>query len=276
LIDRLKNGDAEGVKQAMEKLRQQIEDLAKQPEGAARNDQLEKLAKELGQMANQLREQLGDEALNDSLARAAEQLAMSKREGLSKEALDAAVESLNLSKEEAQRLAEMFSDMENIEEALRNLAAAKQLNEQGRLDGREAQNAGAQSQQDYQKLYDELMRRMAESGEGRDQGGPETLGANAGVGTGGTGGTAGSTGEDDTTESEHKKQRATIQIGAGKVLMEWKDEGVGETGAKAGDYSDAIRAVKQGVAEAIRNERVPPGYHDAIQKYFDKLPEKRP
>jgi hypothetical protein len=33
--------------------------------------------------------------------------------------------------------------------------------------------------------------------------------------------------------------------------------------------------VKQGVSEAIRNERVPPGYHGAIQKYFDNLPEKK-
>jgi uncharacterized protein CbrC (UPF0167 family) len=58
--------------------------------------------------------------------------------------------------------------------------------------------------------------------------------------------------------------------------MEWKEEGVGETGRKAGDYTDAVRAVKQGVAEAIRNERIPPGYHGAIQKYFDNLPEKKP
>jgi hypothetical protein len=32
--------------------------------------------------------------------------------------------------------------------------------------------------------------------------------------------------------------------------------------------------VKQGVAEAIRSEQVPPGYHTTIQKYFDRLGEK--
>jgi hypothetical protein len=58
--------------------------------------------------------------------------------------------------------------------------------------------------------------------------------------------------------------------------MEWKEEGAGEIGGKAGDDNDAVRTVKEGVAEAIRNERVPPGYHGAIQKYFDKLPEKKP
>jgi hypothetical protein len=276
LLDKLKKGDAEGLKQAMEKLRQQMERIARQPDGAAKSEQLEQLAKELGQMANQLREQLGDKALNEALARAAEQLGMAKGKGLSKEALDAANESLNLSKEEAQRLAEMFKDMENLEDALKNLAAAKQLNEQGKLDGKDAQNAGAQSQQDYQKLYDELMRKMAEAGEGQGegqvpgQGGKGKAGPNPGIGKGGT------TGEDDTTKTGFNKEKDKIQLGAGKLLMEWKEEGVGETGRKASDYNDAIRAVKQGVAEAIRNERVPPGYHGAIQKYFDNLPEKKP
>ncbi len=276
LLDKLKKGDAEGLKQAMEKLRQQMEQIAKQPEGAEKNEQLEKLAKELGQMANQLREQLGDKALNEALARAAEQLGMAKGKGLSKDALDAANESLNLSKEEAQRMAEMFKDMENLEDALKNLAAAKQLNELGKLDGKDAQDAGANSQQDYQKLYDEAMRRIAEAGEGtgdgqgKGQGGRGKSGPNPGIGQGGT------VGEDESAESKFKKEKDKIQLGAGKLLMEWKEEGVGETGRKAGDYNDAIRAVKQGVAEAIRNERVPPGYHGAIQKYFDRLPEKRP
>jgi hypothetical protein len=278
LLDKLKKGDAEGLKQAMEKLRQQMEQIAKQPDGAAKNEQLEKLAKELGQMANQLREQLGDKALNEALARAAEQLGMAKGKGLSKDALDAANDSLNLSKEEAQRLAEMFKDMENLEDALKNLASAKQLNEQGKLDGKDAQDAGASSQQDYQKLYDEAMRRIAEAGEGngdgtgqgKGQGGRGKSGPNPGIGQGGT------VGEDDSTASKFKKEKDKIQLGAGKLLMEWKEDGVGETGRKAGDYNDAIRAVKQGVAEAIRNERVPPGYHGAIQKYFDKLPEKKP
>jgi len=276
LLDKLKKGDAEGLKQAMEKLRQQMEQIAKQPEGAAKNEQLEKLAKELGQMANQLREQLGDKALNEALARAAEQLGMSKGKGLSKDALDAANESLNLSKEEAQRLAEMFKDAQNLEDALKNLAAAKQLNDQGKLDGKDAEAAGAKSQADYQKLYEDAMRRIAEAGggdgqgQGPGQGGNGRSGPNPGIGQGGT------VGEDDSTTSGFKKEKAKTQIGAGRLLMEWKEEGVGDTGSKAGDYNDAVRAVKQGVSEAIRNERIPPGYHGAIQKYFDNLPGKKP
>jgi len=264
LLDKLKKGDPEGLKQAMEKLRQQMQEIAKMPDGAAKKEQLEKLAKELGQLANQLREQLGDKALSEALARAAEQLDLSKLNGLSKDALDAANQSLSLSQDELKRLSEMFKDAQNLEDALKNLAAAKQLNEQGKLDGKDAQNACAKCQQDYQKLYDQLMRQLAEAGNGGKSG------PNRGTATGGT------VGEDDSTTSGFKKEKATTQLGAGKLLMEWKEEGVGDTGTKAGDYNEAVRAVKQGVSEAIRNERVPPGYHGAIQKYFDNLPEKKP
>ncbi len=276
LLDKLKKGDPEALKQAMEKLRQQMDQVAKQPGGAEKSEQLEKLAKELSQMANQLREQLGDKALNEALARAAEQLGMAKKGGSSKDALDAANESLKLGEDELKRLAEMFKDAQNLEDALKNLAAAKQLNDLGKLDGKDAEDAGAQSQQDYQKLYDEAMRRLAEAGDGDGNGNGEgkngrgKAGKNPGIGQGGT------VGEDDTTNSDFKKEKAKTQLGAGKLLMEWKEEGVGDTGSKAGDYNAAVTAVKQGVAEAIRNERVPPGYHGVIQKYFDNLPEKKP
>ena len=275
LLDKLKKGDAEGLKQAMEKLRQQAEQIAKQPDGADKKQDLEKLAKELGQMANQLREQLGDKALNEALARAAEQLGIAKKGGSSKDALDAANESLKLGEDELKQLAEMFKDAQNLEDALKNLAAAKQLNDLGKLDGKDAQDAGAQSQQDYQKLYDEAMRRLAEAGDGEGNGngdgkdGRGKAGKNPGTGQGGT------VGEDDGTKSDFKKEKEKAQLGAGKLLMEWKEEGVGDTGSKAGDYNAAVQAVKQGVSEAIRNERVPPGYHGAIQKYFDNLPEKK-
>jgi len=113
---------------------------------------------------------------------------------------------------------------------------------------------------------------MGEKGEGEGQGqqgnGNGKAGQNPGIGNGGT------VGEDDTAKSDFKKEKDKVQLGAGKLLMEWKEEGVGETGQKASDYQQAVRAVKQGVSEAIRNEQVPPGYHSTIQKYFDRLPEK--
>ena len=161
---------------------------------------------------------------------------MAKNGGMSKDTLDAANESLKLCEDELKRLGEMFKDAQNIEDALKNLAAAKQLNDLGKLDGKDAQDAGANSQEDYEKLYDHLMKTHLAAGDHL-----ANSGKNLGIGSGGT------VGEDDSTKSGFKKEKAKTQLGAGRLLMEWKEEGVGDTGSKAGDYNAAINAVKQGV-----------------------------
>ena len=48
----------------------------------------------------------------------------------------------------------------------------------------------------------------------------------------------------------------------------------GGCGTRAEDFRNTVREVKQGVSEAIQQEQVPPGYHEAIKKYFDTLPAK--
>ncbi len=275
MLDQLKKGDATALKKAMEVMKQKMEELAAQPDGVEKREKMDALKKELAQMANQLREQMGDKALNEALARAMEQMDLAKQKGMSKDAMDAANESLKLSQEEMQHFAEMAKDAQNLEDALKNLQAAKALNDKGKLDGKDAQDAGAKTPQDYEQLYKDLMARAGQDGpEGQGQGkgegqnGQGKAGANPGTGSGG------SLGENDAAKSAFTPEKSKTQMGAGKLLMEWKEEGLGDVGAKAGDYEQAVRAVKQGVAEAIRNEKVPPGYHGAIQKYFDNLPVK--
>ncbi len=267
MLDQLKKGDATALKKALEAMKQKMEEIARQPDGAEKREKMEALKKELAQMANQLREQMGNKALNEALARAMEQMDLAKQKGMAKDAMDAANGSLELSQDELQHLAEMAKDARNLEDALKNLQTAKALNDKGKLDGKDAQDAGAKTPQDYEQLYKDLLARAGQAGsEGR--GGQGEAGGNPATGTGGT------LGENDAAKSAFNPEKSRTQMGAGKLLMEWKEEGIGEVGAKAGEYEQAVRAVKQGVAEAIRNEKVPPGYHGAIQKYFDKLPMK--
>jgi hypothetical protein len=199
--------------------------------------------------------------VDEALKRALEQMDAAKMQDLAKQAAEAAGDSLQLSKEELERVAEMFKDMKNVEDAMKNLQAAKQLNEKGGLDGKDAKDAGAESQEDYEKLYQKL---LAERGGGQQVG--RGGGQNPQVGAGGT------VGEDKTAKTNTKAEKAKTKTTAGALLMQWKDEGVGDIGQRTADYEAAVRAVKEGVAEAIRNEQVPPGYHSAIQKYFDRLP----
>ena len=221
------------------------------------------MVKELAKLSNQMKEQLGDKGANEALKRALEQIGMAKNKDAANEALQAAADSLNLTKEELERMAENFKDANNLEDALKNLAKAKQLNQDGKLDGADAANA--KTMEDFAKLYQELMG----DGEGQGQGdGQGKAGQKPGRGNGGT------PGEDPNAITKTKDEKSKTKMGAGKLLMQWKEEGVGETGAKAQEYQEAVKAVREGVAEAIRNERIPPGYHGAIQKYFDRLPDK--
>ena len=270
MIEQLKKGDASALKEAMENTKKKMEEIAKMPEGAERKKQMEQLAKELAKLSNQMREQLGHKGANEAMQRALEQLSMAKDKEAAQEAMKAAADSMDLSKEELQQLAEQFKDAKNLEDAMKNLAKAKQLNDEGKLDGEDASEA--KSMEDYKKLYEEL---MAKNGQGQGQGqgqgdgqGNGKAGQKPGTGNGGT------VGEDPNAVTKTKDEKAKTKMGAGKLLMQWKEEGKGEAGQKADEYQEAVRSLKEGVAEAIRNERIPPGYHGAIQKYFDRLPEK--
>jgi hypothetical protein len=92
---------------------------------------------------------------------------------------------------------------------------------------------------------------------------------------GGGQGTGAKRPEDDSTHSGFKPEKSKGQLAGGKLLLEWKTKEVGETGARTEEYQSALRNVQQGVAEAIQQEQVPPGYHDTIKRYFDSLPEKK-
>jgi hypothetical protein len=95
-----------------------------------------------------------------------------------------------------------------------------------------------------------------------------------GMGPNGVPGAGGKAPENDEAETDFKQERSPTQLAAGKTLLQWKTKEMGPTGARTEEYREAVREVKQGVSEAIAAEQVPPGYHTAIQKYFDTLPEK--
>src|SRR4030095_10982558 len=83
--------------------------------------------------------------------RAMEHLDMSRLSQMSKEALDAAQQSMSLSQEELEKLAQSMKDQQSLEDALKNLQMAKQLASDCKLDG--GQCKGCNGQGDYAALY---------------------------------------------------------------------------------------------------------------------------
>ena len=93
--------------------------------------------------------------MNAALQRTLKQLEMSKMEGIDpKEAAEAMRESLELAKQELQEVAQSATDLEKLEEALKMVQMAKELNQREKLDGEETE--GFSELGDYEEYYQQL------------------------------------------------------------------------------------------------------------------------
>lgn len=238
-------------------MREAMKKLAAMPDSAEKRAAMEQLQQKLNAMAEAMKQQMNSPALNAALQRAMQQLDLAKLSQLSKDAMDAAQDSLNLSEEEMEKLAQSMKDAKALEEALKNLQMAKKLAGDCKLGGEDCKNCTSMS--DYAALFASLCK---------------SNGIGPGMGPAGNPGAGGRAPEDDSLTSSFQPEKEQSKFAGGKSLLQWKTSEVGETGARAEDYREAIRDVKQRVSEAIVNEQVPPGYQSAIQKYFDSLPEK--
>lgn len=99
------------------------------------------------------------------------------------------------------------------------------------------------------------------NGSGQGQG----LASGNGTGNGTTGG--GLPGENDVA-SNTVKQNAKSKTQPGRILMEWKTKGLSDKGQVTEEYQEAMKEIREGVDEAISKEKIPPGYHEIIKKYF--------
>jgi hypothetical protein len=188
------------------------------------------------------------------------QLETAKMEGLDKESVEAAERSLDLTKLELKEIAQSAKDLKALEEALKVVQMAKQLNDQEKLDGEQAD--GAQTIEEYAEFYAQLLAQL-----GMNEAGEEEGDDTGGEGMGG-GGVAP---EDDSVETDFKTEQSKSAVTAGKVLLSVKTKGLSDKGDAKKEYRSAIQKVKQGYSEAILQEQIPPGYHEGIKSYFDNL-----
>lgn len=261
--EQMKQGDMSALKKELQEIREQMQKLASQPDSAEKRAQQEQLAQRLNEMAQGMKQLASSTQAAQALQRALEQMDISKLSAMSKEAMQSAMDSLNLSEQELEQLAQSLKDGKDLEDALKNLQMAKLLADKGQLDGSECKNCSSMS--DYAKLF---AAKCNGTGTGQEPG-EGGSGMGPGIGNGAK------RPEDDSAETAFKQEKSSSPLAGGKMLLEWKTKEVGETGARTEEYREAIAQVKQGVAEAIQQEQVPPGYHDAIKRYFDTLPEKK-
>jgi hypothetical protein len=266
--EEMQQGSSESMSKAMEEMKNDLEMLARTDDPLKKTELERKIEKRLKALADFAGERAGSKSLQAALNRAKEQLdAVKAGKEMSIDAMKAMQDTLDVAKMELEQVAQSARDMKALEEALETLSMAKKLNEDGQLNG--AMSDSLTAMEEYKELYQELMAQMGMDGEGEGEGdgsGDDTGGD--GMGRGGD-----PEEEDESTKTDFVSEQTKTPIQKGKILMSLKQKGLSESGEAKREFQAILNDVKQGYAEAIDAEQIPPGYREGIKTYFDSLGE---
>ncbi len=262
----LQEGSTDDLKKELESIKKDLQELANlagetSPEAEKKRAELaQKLQKKLRDIQSFASKKLDEKhPLAAALKRAKQQMKamQSGDKELAEQAQKHLAETMELAKQELQELAQTARDLQELEKALETARMAQKVNEQGEADGEQLESA--ESLDDYREFYQQLMEQMGEQlAEGEGTG-------NRGFGKGGE------VPEDNSAKTGFKTEISKSALTAGKVLLSLKTKGQSDTGDARQSYSKNVRAIKQGVSEAIDKEEIPKGYIDGIKKYFQAL-----
>lgn len=267
MIKELQDGDAGSMQNELQDLKEQLQQLAAAKDPEKRSEIMQELKERMQSLQQMAREKMNNEPLASALDRAMQQMELSQNKGLEQDAMQAAMQSLELSEKEVAAVEQAVKDMKELEEALKTIQQAKKLNEQEKLEGGE-KTGEFKSLADYEAFYAQMLADgEGQAGEGEGEGEGEG-GGPAGFGKGGE------MPEDDSVDTGFKNEQSKSAVVAGKMLLSMQTKGEAEKGEVVRDYKQLLQSVKQGAMEAMNSEQIPPGYHESIKGYFDTL-EKR-
>lgn len=269
--EELKQGKTDALQREAQALKDLAKKLAQEKDPATREQMRRELESRLGEMSDALSRNATSPALTEALSRAAQQLAACNNPGLAEEAAEAMSQTMELSEQELKSLAQTMRDAKALENALKAIQAAKMANSMKNLDGQ-----GCKSCSNMEDYAHQFMKMCQGGGKPGGQGeqpnplglpkmpGPKMAGGGKGIGEGGPR-------PENPVEVGFKSERSESALTAGKLLMEWKNKGVSDSDAVKKDYVERVGEIKRGASEAILQEEIPPGYHDAIKRYFDQM-----
>lgn len=260
----LQQGSAESMKSEVDKLQEDLQRLAKTTDPVERTELERQIQKKMNELSDFASDKVGSKALSAAIERAKQQLEAAKDgEPLSKEAMQALKESLDVAQQEMEMLAQSARDMKDLEEALEMISMAKQMNAEGKLDGE--MFPGEMTLEDYAELYAQMMGDSSGMGEGEGEG--------DGEGTGGRGfGEGGEVDEDDSVATDFIDEKSKAAIQKGKILLSMKTKGLSDSGdVSEAEYKRIVGEIQQSLDDVIEQEQIPPGYLEGIKKYFDTL-----
>ncbi|OYW15687.1 MAG: hypothetical protein B7Z55_14845, partial [Planctomycetales bacterium 12-60-4] len=176
--EELQAGSTDGLKDALKELKDELQQLAKTEDPVKKEELKQQVKERLKQLEKFAQKTLDNQKLAAALQRAKNQLDLSSLDELSDDALQGAMESLELTEMELDQLAEAAQDLKRIEEALKTLQTAKRLNDHAKLDGAACEKCDGMAE--YAKLYEKLLAQC----EGRGDTQSESESGMRGPGTG--------------------------------------------------------------------------------------------
>ena len=264
----LQEGDNSGLKEEMDRLKEDAKKLAEMPEGADKQELARSIQKRLEDLNDFASNVMNNQAMSSAARRAMEQLAMSGLPELSRDALQGLQDRTDQMNLEAAAQAQGIRDLKQLEQAMAACRAAAAANQKCPLDG--SQLAQGQALSDYEKLYREMAQEGKTGGEGQGTG----QGGMPAAGTGGTGGEGQGRGgrpPEAPSATAFKSQTSPAALQAGKMLLEWKFRTVSPGGATEEEYRKQLQVLKEAYSEAVTKEEIPPSYREEIKRYFDTL-----
>lgn len=263
-VKELQEGDGGGIQSEIGELKELLQQLAASKDPLKRSELMQELKERMHDLDKMAKEKIGNDQLSQALERAMQQMELAENKDLQQDALESAMQSLELSDREVEQMEQAVKDMKELEEALKTIQQAKKVNDEEKLDG--AQGEKCKTLADYEALYAEILAASGEAeGEGEEPGeGDESLGRGGAE-----------MAEDDSVETDFKKEQSKSAVVAGKMLLSMQTKGEAEKGDDIRDYKQLLKSVKQGAMEAMNTEQIPPGYHESIKSYFDKLDKSK-
>ena len=304
----LKSGDTMPAQSKLKKLANELREASNLDDIGERQKKIADLKQQMDDLKDSLSENMGADSVKAAIDRAMRQ--MDGMDDESKEALMDAAQSMELSQRELNRLQKLMDEMDDLQELMQTAQNAEQYsqNQQSGQKSGQGETPEYESFEDYQEYFDQQQSEMEDcetcqasgqcqacNGTGKDKDGNECSecqgngncsdcngtgqcnsssqsagGRGQGRGSGRPGSGGGYPGENENTETAQKREQSKSKNQAGRILMQWKTKGVSESGQVTVEYKEALKQVKAGVDEAIAKEKIPPGYHEVIKKYFKK------
>lgn len=303
----LSKGDFNKASELLKQVQEQMADGSMSPEQQQQTkQQLENLAKQLEKLAQdqqQLQKKLEQQGLDKKTAQELAQKAASANPEDLKKALEAMK---NMTDEQKKQMMEMAKAAQQAQSQCQNMGqamskAAQGMTQQGlQQDGMEGMEQLASElsqaemmQNDMQSLdaaLEEAKKQLADmagecmggdcQGDGKGMGKGKTgkfregTSQAMGNGTGGAGHGNGASPESSLVDYTTEKVKANVKNTGGPIIGSRLVYGEQVRGESVAEFSDVVESSRAEAAEALEGQTIPREYHDAVKTYFGRLQEK--